>query len=265
MRACLQGFNSTVFCYGPSGTGKSFTCYGPEGGHIDPRRGAASRWAASAPAGIIPRAAQQLFESIRTDPALVHGKFVLRVSFLQLYREQIGDLLSPHSGPLNLREDPHRGVFVEGITEVAVRGPEEVRCLGSIFAFSCGLESVCCLFFFQAGEGGVQDPHRGVFVEGITEVAVRGPEEVRSLPFSSGSFLFLFQEEPVREGMGGVQVSAPGRVCRGDHQGGREEARGGAQPWVFFSTLFLALAQNEQSGGRIRTGSCLSMASPRLR
>ena len=30
MSACLQGFNSTAFCYGPSGTGKSFTCYGPE-------------------------------------------------------------------------------------------------------------------------------------------------------------------------------------------------------------------------------------------
>ena len=29
--ACLQGFNSTVFCYGPSGSGKSFTCYGPAG------------------------------------------------------------------------------------------------------------------------------------------------------------------------------------------------------------------------------------------
>lgn len=127
VRACLLGFNSTVFCYGPSGTGKSFTCYGPDGGQVDSGRGAASRWATSATAGIIPRAAQQLFESIRADPALVHGKFVLRVSFLQLYREQIGDLLSPHSGPLSLREDPVRGVFVEGITEVAVRGPAEVR------------------------------------------------------------------------------------------------------------------------------------------
>ena len=118
--ACLQGFNATAFCYGPSGTGKSFTCYGPAGGAISGGSSAAAKWAASAEAGMIPRAAEQLFAMIERGGSLQHGRFLLRVAFLQLYRESLSDLLAPGganaNGPsLALREDPHRGVFVEGL------------------------------------------------------------------------------------------------------------------------------------------------------
>jgi hypothetical protein len=115
--ACLQGFNSTVFCYGPSGTGKSFTSYGPAGGTVASGSAAAAKWAASTDAGMIPRAAEQLFASIERGGSLLHGRFLLRVSFLQLYRESLSDLLAPQaqhqpagsvSGSLALREDPHR-------------------------------------------------------------------------------------------------------------------------------------------------------------
>ena len=143
MSACLQGFNSTVFCYGPSGTGKSFTCYGPAsvyaassgGGKGD---GGALK-AASSPselpseAGMIPRAAHQLFSAIEQGGALQHGKFLLRVSFLQLYRESFSDLLAPTGGKasLALREDPVRGVFVEGMSEIAVRTPQQMCALAT--------------------------------------------------------------------------------------------------------------------------------------
>ena len=133
--ACLQGFNSTVFCYGPSGTGKSFTCYGPAGGAISGGgSAAAARWAASPEAGMIPRAAEQLFATIERGGSLQHGRFLLRVSFLQLYREGLSDLLAPNGGAgqsLALREDPHRGVYVEGLTEVAVRSPQEMWALAA--------------------------------------------------------------------------------------------------------------------------------------
>ena len=136
VEACLQGFNSTVFCYGPSGTGKSYTCYGPEGavgGVIDaattPRKHtSAARWAGSPEAGLIPRAAAQLFGAIERAR---HGRFLLRVSFVQLYRENLSDLLAPASGALHIREDPSRGVFVEGLTEVAVRSPHDAWALAA--------------------------------------------------------------------------------------------------------------------------------------
>ena len=129
--ACLQGFNATVFCYGPSGTGKSFTCYGPSGAAGTGGSTDAARWAASAEAGMIPRAAEQLFASIERGGALQHGRFLLRVSFLQLYRESLSDLLAPDGPSLHLREDPQRGVFVEGLTEVTVRTPQEVWALAA--------------------------------------------------------------------------------------------------------------------------------------
>ena len=137
--ACLQGFNATAFCYGPSGTGKSFTCYGPDTPKGE-RSSAISAWASSPNTGMIPRAAEQLFASIESARAgAVRGgtRFLLRVSFLQLYRETLSDLLAgkgagDHSGGgMALREDPHRGVFVEGLTEVAVRTPQEVWALAA--------------------------------------------------------------------------------------------------------------------------------------
>ena len=76
-------------------------------------RRATAAWATSDAAGLIPRAAQQLFESIASGG---RGRFVVRVSFLQLYRESIYDLLSPSGRPLALREDP-RAI----VTNVVVR------------------------------------------------------------------------------------------------------------------------------------------------
>ena len=131
MNACLQGFNSTAFCYGPSGTGKSYTCHGPSEGKVGSGAAATARWAGSPTAGMIPRAAEQLFAAIERGGALQHGRFLLRASFLQLYRENLSDLLAPEGGALALREDPHRGVFVEGLTEVAVRSPQEMWALAA--------------------------------------------------------------------------------------------------------------------------------------
>ena len=130
--ACLQGFNSTAFCYGPSGTGKSFTCYGPDGGAVASGSSAVAKWAASREAGMIPRAADHLFSMIERGGSLQNSKFLVRVSFLQLYRESLSDLLAPsEGGSLALREDPHRGVFVEGLAEIAVRSPAEVWALAA--------------------------------------------------------------------------------------------------------------------------------------
>ena len=135
--ACLQGFNATAFCYGPSGTGKSFTCYGAETPKGD-RNSAIKAWATHPLAGMIPRSAEQLFASIERGGALSRTRFLLRVSFLQIYREGLSDLLAgkgaadhASGGGLALREDPHRGVFVEGLTEVAVRTPQEVWALAA--------------------------------------------------------------------------------------------------------------------------------------
>lgn len=52
-------------------------------------------------------------------------EFLCRCSFLEIYNEQIFDLLDPASAGLNLRENMKKGVFVDGIIEQTVNSPHE--------------------------------------------------------------------------------------------------------------------------------------------
>ena len=55
--------------------------------------------------------------------------FMVRVSYLQIYNEIITDLLKVGRTSLQIREDKKKGVFVEGLSEWAVRSPNEVYSL----------------------------------------------------------------------------------------------------------------------------------------
>eukprot|EP00898_Chlorokybus_atmophyticus_P003663 jgi/Chlat1/4298/Chrsp29S04386 len=107
----LQGYNATILAYGQTGTGKTYTM---EGG-----------CASGEPAGIIPRACEDIFEYIRRDSE-PNSKWLVRAAHLQIYNEVISDLLKPERTNLQIREDKKRGVFVEGLSEWVVRSPEEI-------------------------------------------------------------------------------------------------------------------------------------------
>uniref|UniRef100_A0A0A0LZH2 Kinesin motor domain-containing protein n=1 Tax=Cucumis sativus TaxID=3659 RepID=A0A0A0LZH2_CUCSA len=70
--------------------------------------------------GITPRIFEFLFarihaeEEIRRDEKL---KYNCKCSFLEIYNEQITDLLDPSSTNLLLREDVKKGVYVENLSE----------------------------------------------------------------------------------------------------------------------------------------------------
>eukprot|EP00761_Pharyngomonas_kirbyi_P013092 gb/GECH01013119.1/.p1 GENE.gb/GECH01013119.1/~~gb/GECH01013119.1/.p1 ORF type:complete len:907 (+),score=235.75 gb/GECH01013119.1/:1-2721(+) len=106
----LEGYNATIFAYGQTGTGKT---YSMEGFTSEEQR------------GIIPRASEEIFNYIEncTNPNI---KFLVRASYLQIYNEVISDLLKPERKHLNIREDKKKGVFVEGLSEWVVRSPEEI-------------------------------------------------------------------------------------------------------------------------------------------
>lgn len=113
--SALQGYNATIFAYGQTGTGKTYTMEGFNGhgsGSIEAR-------------GIIPRAIEQIFGHIQkyAGPRM---RFLVRASYLQIYNEQISDLLKPERNHLHIREDKRRGVFVEGLSEWVVRSPAEI-------------------------------------------------------------------------------------------------------------------------------------------
>ena len=55
--------------------------------------------------------------------------FMVRASYLQIYNEVISDLLKVERTSLMIREDRKKGVFVEGLSEWAVRSPNEIYSL----------------------------------------------------------------------------------------------------------------------------------------
>ncbi|ETW10549.1 hypothetical protein H310_00816 [Aphanomyces invadans] len=107
----LNGFNTTVIGYGQTASGKSHTI----GSGLTNQTEA--HW------GLIPRMLHEIFRKIEADKLDAQ----LHVSFLEIYGEDIHDLLLPITStktssartPLNLRQD-RSGVFVQGIREVQV-------------------------------------------------------------------------------------------------------------------------------------------------
>ncbi|KAJ3273827.1 Kinesin-like protein kif3b [Terramyces sp. JEL0728] len=116
VEAALGGFNGTVFVYGQTGTGKT---YSMQGVHSIPHL-----------RGIIPQCFHHIFDFIsRTG----HKKFLVRVSFLEIYNEEVKDLLIKQNknpkGGLDLKENPDTGVFVKDLTAVVVKSVEELEAL----------------------------------------------------------------------------------------------------------------------------------------
>jgi len=111
--SALQGYNTTIFAYGQTGAGKTYTMEGfNREGNIEER-------------GIIPRAIEQIFNHIQ-QYASPRMRFLVRASYLQIYNEQVSDLLKPERNNLSIREDKKRGVYVDGLSEWVVRSPAEI-------------------------------------------------------------------------------------------------------------------------------------------
>ncbi|KAK3996879.1 kinesin motor domain-containing protein [Cladorrhinum sp. PSN332] len=116
VRRVMEGYHGTVFAYGMTGTGKTFSMQGT----------------ASSP-GVIPLAITDIFSYIRETPS---REFLLRVSYLEIYNERIHDLLSmstatgPNAGQqveeIKLREDSKRGVYASPLKEEIVQSPTQL-------------------------------------------------------------------------------------------------------------------------------------------
>ncbi|KAK7493180.1 hypothetical protein BaRGS_00015517, partial [Batillaria attramentaria] len=106
--------------YGQTGTGKTFTMAGDRSD--DP----SVSWEDDPLSGIIPRAMHQVFAQLQKQEV----EFSVRVSFLELYNEELFDLLGSTDDPLRLRiyEDSTKkgSLIISGLEEVVVRSKEEV-------------------------------------------------------------------------------------------------------------------------------------------
>jgi len=76
--------------------------------------------------GIIPRAVRHIFGFI--DAADKEIKFLVRCSYLEIYNENILDLLGTRKGEnLQIKEDPNKGIFVKDLTTVIVKSVPELE------------------------------------------------------------------------------------------------------------------------------------------
>ena len=107
----LNGYNGTVFAYGQTGAGKSYTMMGSD---IDDGESK----------GIIPRIVEQIFTGIDRSPG--NNEYTVRVSYMEIYMEKIKDLLAPQNDNLPIHEEKLRGVYVKGLLEIYVQNVQEV-------------------------------------------------------------------------------------------------------------------------------------------
>lgn len=73
--------------------------------------------------GIIPLAVHDLFRTIEEH---LDREFLLRMSYMEIYNEEINDLLVPEHRKLQIHESIERGIYVAGLREEIVTCPEQV-------------------------------------------------------------------------------------------------------------------------------------------
>ncbi|XP_067613162.1 kinesin-like protein KIF3A [Eurosta solidaginis] len=108
----LEGYNGTIFAYGQTGTGKTYTMSGnPDSPQTK---------------GIIPNAFAHIFGHIAK--ARENQKFLVRVSYMEIYNEEVRDLLGKDvSKSLEVKERPDIGVFVKDLSGYVVHNADDLE------------------------------------------------------------------------------------------------------------------------------------------
>ncbi|KAF7831314.1 kinesin-like protein KIN-12F isoform X1 [Senna tora] len=122
VKNALAGYNTSLLSYGQSGSGKTYSMWGPPSAmfeHPSP----------SSHQGIVPRIFHMLFSELEREQSVPEEKqfnYQCRCSFLEIYNEQIGDLLDPSQRNLEMKDDSKNALYVENLTEEYVTSYEDV-------------------------------------------------------------------------------------------------------------------------------------------
>jgi len=104
----MQGYHGSVLSYGQTSSGKTFTMNGDDDN-----------------IGIIPQAIKDCFEFVEGN---TRREFIIRVSYLEVYNEQVRDLLNAENTSIKIQNDGNK-VILTGVREVLVGSTEEVASL----------------------------------------------------------------------------------------------------------------------------------------
>lgn len=107
LEGVLSGYNATVFAYGPTGAGKTYSMLGT----IENP-------------GLMLNSVSRLFD--RIEESKVEKEYTLKLSYIEIYNEMIRDLLTTTPDVLEIREDPSKGVLVSGLSEMIASSQEQI-------------------------------------------------------------------------------------------------------------------------------------------
>ncbi|KAL4630577.1 kinesin-like protein KIF3C [Arapaima gigas] len=107
----LLGFNGTIFAYGQTGTGKTYTMQG--------------LWQDPEKRGVIPNSFEHIFTHISRSQ---NQQYLVRASYLEIYQEEIRDLLcKDHAKKLELKENPDSGVYIKDLSSFVTKNVKEIE------------------------------------------------------------------------------------------------------------------------------------------
>lgn len=106
----MHGYNGSIFTYGQTSSGKTFTMNGSQ---VQP--------------GIIPLSIFYCFKAIQDS--FTEREFLFRVSYIEVYNEQVKDLLSTEPTHIKIQHDPKLGTILSGVKEQVVLSPQQVIAL----------------------------------------------------------------------------------------------------------------------------------------
>lgn len=107
----LEGFNCTIFAYGQTGTGKTYTM---EGIRADPEK-----------RGIIPNSFEHIFNHIARSQ---NQQYLVRSSYLEIYQEEVRDLLAKdQTKRLELKERADVGIYVKDLSSFVCKSIKEIE------------------------------------------------------------------------------------------------------------------------------------------
>ncbi|XP_019460524.1 PREDICTED: kinesin-like protein KIN-12F isoform X2 [Lupinus angustifolius] len=113
VKNAIAGYNTSVLSYGQSGSGKTYTMWGPPSAMFEEPSLQSHK-------GVVPRIFQMLFSELEREQQMSEGKqfnYQCRCCFLEIYNEQIGDLLDPTQRNLEMKDGSKHALCIDNLTE----------------------------------------------------------------------------------------------------------------------------------------------------
>ncbi|KAL1369880.1 hypothetical protein HN51_000242 [Arachis hypogaea] len=122
VRSALAGYNTSILTYGQSGSGKTYTMWGPPSSIVEEPLSQSQQ-------GIAPRIFRMLFTELEREKRMSDRKqfnYQCRCSFLEICHDQIKNLLNPIQQNLEVKEDSKNALYIENLIEEYITSYDDV-------------------------------------------------------------------------------------------------------------------------------------------